>query len=254
LFAAGDTVFIQNRGAGVCTITAGTATVNTHGSLALAQYEGGQLYFTATGAAIFFDVSQSTGMTNPMTTTGDTIYSSSGSTPARLGIGSTGQVLTVAGGIPSWATPAGGVTFSGCSLYKSANQSVANNTGTAITFDTEVFDTDGYHSTSSNTSRITIPTGKTGYYLISGTLSYAFNATGGRWCFVKKNGAAYIGSWSMQAATASGQWTAGAISNIAYLAAADYVEIFAEHTAGVSLNVNGGSTEGAVFQIQYLGA
>jgi hypothetical protein len=49
-----------------------------------------------------------TGMTNPMTTTGDTIYSSSGSTPARLGIGSTGQVLTVAAGIPSWATPAGG--------------------------------------------------------------------------------------------------------------------------------------------------
>jgi hypothetical protein len=49
-----------------------------------------------------------TGMTNPMTTTGDMVYSSSGSTPARLGIGSTGQVITVAGGIPSWATPAGG--------------------------------------------------------------------------------------------------------------------------------------------------
>jgi hypothetical protein len=48
----------------------------------------------------------SAGMTNPMTTTGDTIYSSSGSTPARLGIGSTGQVLTVASGVPSWATPA----------------------------------------------------------------------------------------------------------------------------------------------------
>jgi hypothetical protein len=54
-----------------------------------------------------------TGMTNPMTTTGDTIYSSSGSTPARLGIGSTGQVLTVAAGVPSWATPAsgGGITL-----------------------------------------------------------------------------------------------------------------------------------------------
>jgi hypothetical protein len=49
-----------------------------------------------------------TGMTNPMTTTGDMVYSSSGSTPARLGIGSTGQVITVAGGIPSWATPASG--------------------------------------------------------------------------------------------------------------------------------------------------
>lgn len=50
----------------------------------------------------------SAGMTNPMTTTGDTIYSSSGSTPARLGIGSTGQILTVSGGVPVWAAPAGG--------------------------------------------------------------------------------------------------------------------------------------------------
>jgi len=54
----------------------------------------------------------SAGMTNPMTTTGDTIYSSSGSTPARLGIGSSGQVLTVSGGVPTWATPAaGGMTL-----------------------------------------------------------------------------------------------------------------------------------------------
>jgi hypothetical protein len=47
-----------------------------------------------------------------MTTTGDTIYSSSGSTPARLGIGSTGDVLTIAGGVPSWAAPvSGGMTL-----------------------------------------------------------------------------------------------------------------------------------------------
>jgi len=110
LFSAGDTVFIQNWGAGTCTITAGTATVSTHGSLALSQYEGGQLYFTSSSAAIFFDISQSTGMTNPMTTTGDTIYSSSGSTPARLGIGTAGQVLTVNSGAtaPEWTTPASG--------------------------------------------------------------------------------------------------------------------------------------------------
>ena len=106
LFAAGDTVQIQNVGAGVCTVTAGTATVSTAGSLALSQYEGGQLYFNTTSAALFFDIVQSAGMTNPLTTTGDTIYSSSGTTPARLGIGSTAQVLTVASGVPSWATPA----------------------------------------------------------------------------------------------------------------------------------------------------
>jgi hypothetical protein len=51
-----------------------------------------------------------TGMVNPMTTTGDTIYSSSGSTPARLGIGTAGQVLTVNSGAtaPEWKTPAAG--------------------------------------------------------------------------------------------------------------------------------------------------
>jgi hypothetical protein len=40
-----------------------------------------------------------------LTTTGDTFYASAANTPARLAIGSTGQVLTVAAGIQSWATP-----------------------------------------------------------------------------------------------------------------------------------------------------
>jgi hypothetical protein len=48
------------------------------------------------------------GMTNPMTTTGDMIYSSSGSTPARLGIGTSGQVIGIAAGVPAWTTPASG--------------------------------------------------------------------------------------------------------------------------------------------------
>ena len=43
-----------------------------------------------------------------LTTTGDTIYASGASTPARLAVGTTGQVLTVAGGVPTWATAAGG--------------------------------------------------------------------------------------------------------------------------------------------------
>jgi hypothetical protein len=74
---------------------------------------------TATGLEWAAD---STGMTNPMTTTGDTIYSSSGSTPARLAVGTTGQVLTVAGGVPTWAAPAGG----------SLNWTLLNDGGTAL--------------------------------------------------------------------------------------------------------------------------
>lgn len=43
-----------------------------------------------------------------LTTTGDIYYASAANTPARLGIGSTGNVLTVASGIPSWAAASSG--------------------------------------------------------------------------------------------------------------------------------------------------
>jgi hypothetical protein len=67
------------------------------GTLAIANGGTGQ----TTAAAAFNAL-------NPMTTTGDIIYEASASTAARLPVGSTGQVLTVAGGIPSWATPSTG--------------------------------------------------------------------------------------------------------------------------------------------------
>ena len=45
----------------------------------------------------------------PGTTLGDLAYSSAtANTNTRLGIGSTGNVLTVSGGVPVWSAPAGG--------------------------------------------------------------------------------------------------------------------------------------------------
>ena len=60
----------------------------------------------------------------PGTTLGDLAYSSAtANTNTRLGIGSTGQVLTVSGGVPAWSTPSSGSltqlatgTFSGSSV------------------------------------------------------------------------------------------------------------------------------------------
>ena len=108
LFAAGDTVFIQNLGAGACTVTAGTATVATAGSLILPQNDAGILYFTATGAAIFYDYIQA-GAVSPLTTKGD-LYTFSTS-DARLGVGANGTTLVAdsseATGL-KWATPSGG--------------------------------------------------------------------------------------------------------------------------------------------------
>jgi len=69
----------------------------------------GQVLAKASGTDLDFVWSaDAAGMTNPMTTTADIIYSTSGSTPGRLGIGATGDLLTVAGGVPTWAAPAGG--------------------------------------------------------------------------------------------------------------------------------------------------
>jgi hypothetical protein len=46
-----------------------------------------------------------------LTTTGDIIYASGANTPARLGIGTSGQTLSVsAGGIVEWTTPSAGTT------------------------------------------------------------------------------------------------------------------------------------------------
>jgi hypothetical protein len=194
----------------------------------------------------------SAGMTNPMTTTGDTIYSSSGSTPARLGIGSTGQVLTVASGVPSWATPAGGTpTFKGCSLYNSAYQSIASATPTVATFDSENFDTDGYHSTSTNTGRITIPTGLGGKYLVIINMRWAANATGVRIAYLRKNGSS-VGDFIVNQGNAQDSaWSRSAILN---LTAGDYIYFDAYQESGGSLNYDGRGFGYDAFSCQYLGA
>lgn len=77
--------------------TVGTVTSGTWSATTIAVNKGGTGQTTA--AAAFNALS-------PITTTGDTIYSSSGTTNSRLAIGATGNVLTVAGGVPTWAAPA----------------------------------------------------------------------------------------------------------------------------------------------------
>ena len=106
LFAAGDTVQIQNIGAGVCTVTAGTATVSTAGSLALSQYEGGQLYFNTTSAALFFDLVQSAaaggkvlqvieGTASTQSTTASSTFSDTGLTATITPSAATSKILVL---------------------------------------------------------------------------------------------------------------------------------------------------------------
>ncbi len=87
-----------------------SATANTNTRLAVGTT--GQVLTVAAGVPSW--ATPTAGMTNPMTTTGDTIYSSSGSTPARLGIGTAGQVLKVNSGAtaPEWGSVAATKSFS----------------------------------------------------------------------------------------------------------------------------------------------
>jgi hypothetical protein len=67
---------------------------------------------------------------NPSTTLGDIEYrSSTANTNTRLGIGTTGQILTVAGGVPSWAAPAGGGAMT---LVKRATFTTATDSGSSF--------------------------------------------------------------------------------------------------------------------------
>jgi hypothetical protein len=57
IFTVGDVIQVANKGAGTCTITAGAGvTINTSGSLALAQYGGGYLVAISASQFVFFNL------------------------------------------------------------------------------------------------------------------------------------------------------------------------------------------------------
>jgi hypothetical protein len=221
--------------------------------------EGNFAYLKDTNVTTYYTGSawanlDTTGMTNPMTTTGDTIYSSSGSTPARLGIGTAGQVLQVNSGAtaPEWATPASGSTFSGCKLYKSAAQTINNATTTVLTWDSETFDVGAYHSTVTNTSRITIPSGKSGYFQISANARWAINSAGAREFGIQdKNGTKII---VVTQPSIADEYIGQSVSTIIYADATDYFEVIVYQSRGGTLDIRGGSIVESSFGITYLGA
>lgn len=75
---------------------------------------------------------------SPLTTAGDIIYESSAPAPARLGIGSAGQVLTVSSGLPAWVTPSSSsITFADDSTTPIYSVSGSPGNSIAITLETQ---------------------------------------------------------------------------------------------------------------------
>lgn len=104
-------------------------------------------------------------------------------------------VYTVDGGIAAIISP---TAFDGCRAYKSSgggNQTISNSTDTIVTFDSEHWDTNSYHSTSSNTGRLTVPSSpSTGRYMLSGNIKWGSGLTGIRRLQLLRSGSA-VTTW-----------------------------------------------------------
>ena len=145
--------------------------------------------------------------------------------------------------------------FSGVRLTKSAPQTIATSTNTKLTFDTETYDTDSYHSTVTNTSRITIPSGKTGYYNVIASVIWAFNSGSYRDLKIFKNGNNLVHIITGDPGTTYPNVNMLLVDAL-HLTAGDYIEMDAFQATGGNLDIqsNAQYQGGTRFEAYYLGA
>jgi hypothetical protein len=195
-------------------------------------------------------------ITNSMATAidakGDLIAGTGADTFARLAVGTNGLVLTADSAESTglkWASAAS--AFVGVSLYSTTGTTANNGVGTAITWNSEDFDTDSFHSTSTNTSRITIPTGKGGKYYVTGLVNTNDNSTtGSRNINLYKNGGLVKTIAFIQGSTVYPSLHGSIVIS---LAAGDYIELYYEQYSGSAKTIEVGSGYGQ-FSAIFLGA
>jgi hypothetical protein len=138
-----------------------------------------------------------------------------------------------------------------CRVYNSANLAIATATWTTVTFNSERYDVGGLHSTTTNTGRLTIPTGGAGVYNFFGQVRFATNATGIRAVRLLLNGATPIAQRNNNA-TSTDPCHLGITCDYK-LAAADYVELQVYQSSGGLLNVELASAESPEYGCHWVG-
>jgi len=146
----------------------------------------------------------------------------------------------------AWACATDGGGGSGAeisaSIYRSTSQSIPNASWTPVSWTSELFDNGDMADLGSQSSRITIPAGHGGRYIVSAQVGYAANATNGRWIQLYKNGSGVANTYCNTPASASlGGNQAVSCSWVVDVAAADYLEIHTYQNSGGALNLQSGS-------------
>lgn len=198
------------------------------------------------------DVTITNSMATAIDAKGDLVAGTGADAFARLAVGNNGETLiadsTASTGL-KWAKSA---NFVGCSVYQTAGAtSIANATVTALAFDAEAFDTNGFHDNTTNNSRITIPAGLGGYYLVTTNTRFNTSAVGTRTAKIYKNGSD-IGDQADFAGSAA-SFVIGSGSCILNLAAGDYIQHVVYQNSGAALNAFARDGE-RPFTVQFLGA
>jgi hypothetical protein len=104
-------------------LTAGTLPTAAGGTALTSFTSGGALYATSTSALTTGTLPTTSGGTGLSSyTTGDIIYASATNTLSKLPIGTTGQILSVAGGIPSWSSNSASTTLTNTTFTATAGQ------------------------------------------------------------------------------------------------------------------------------------
>lgn len=130
-------------------------------------------------------------------------------------------------------------TPTSCRVHRSTAQTISNGNVTAIAFDAEDWDTAAMHDTGTFASRVTVPAGRDGYYIVKGTIAFTSIAatSGHRQARIHKNGALWPGGLNNKAPV-PGATTYVPVFDTVYLSAGDYVELAAFQTSDPASSVN----------------
>lgn len=127
-----------------------------------------------------------------------------------------------------------------CIAYRSTDQTISNNTDTAVTWNAEVLDNAAAHSTSINTSRFSAPVD--GWYRLTGRLYFASNATGMRGAFPLFNGAGTKLSYGYWNGNIYGFEASMDVIAVKQMTAGQYIEISVYQNSGGNLALKGSAT------------